>query len=241
MNLNSIIFKGTPDGILIILDEKISFSSLKEALIKKLEQNSEFFKEATTSITFKGRVLSEEEEIELIKTISKHSEIDISFVKDEKSNFNITKKELPNENQANVSNEESRNINSQTQQSNFDSFIPRNMPQYPEMNTYYHKGSVRGGQCLKHNGSIVVIGDVNPGSKIIAEGNIIILGKLKGIVHAGCNGMKDCFVSALFMQPTQLIINDVITYFPNDIKREMLPEYAYEKDGKIFVEELIKI
>lgn len=228
MNLNSIIFKGTPEGILIVLDEEINFLDLKEILIKKLKDSTSFFKEATASVMFKGRVLSEDEEIELIKIVSKYSGLDISCFKDSKIKLENSFK----------------NKASETKTIEQNSQIVPNLQEnifIPTDNTYYYRGSIRGGQCLTHSGSIVIIGDVNPGSKIIAEDNIIILGKLKGIVHAGCKGNKKAFISALFMNPTQLIINDIITYFPDDIKREMVPEYAYIKDGKIFVEQLIKI
>ncbi len=102
--------------------------------------------------------------------------------------------------------------------------------------TKFHKGSIRSGQCLEFDGSVVLIGDVNPGGEIKAEGNIIILGQLKGMAHAGCKGMDSAFVTALYMIPVQLRIADIITRFPEENKRgPKPPEYAYIEDGQIYV------
>lgn len=54
----------------------------------------------------------------------------------------------------------------------------------------FYKGTLRSGQVLKCDTSIVIIGDVNPGAKIIAKGNIVILGSLKGNAYAGAAGMR---------------------------------------------------
>lgn len=106
--------------------------------------------------------------------------------------------------------------------------------------TIFHKGSVRSGQVISYPGSVVVIGDVNPGGEIIAEGNIIVLGSLKGLVHAGCGGNIDCFVSAVDLMPAQIRIADVLTYIPNEAnkkakERNKLSAYAYIKEGQIYI------
>ena len=83
---------------------------------------------------------------------------------------------------------------------------------------------------------MVVVGDVNPGAEIKATGNIIVLGQLKGMAHAGCKGMTDAFVTAVYMAPVQLRIADIITRFPEENKHgPKPPEYAFVKDGQIFV------
>ncbi len=68
-----------------------------------------------------------------------------------------------------------------------------------------------------------MVGDVNPGAEIKAGGNIIILGQLKGMAHAGCKGMTDAFVSAIYMAPVQLRIADIITRFPEENKKGPKP------------------
>lgn len=101
-------------------------------------------------------------------------------------------------------------------------------------------GAIRSGQLVRFEGSVVIIGDVNPGAEIIADGNIIVIGTLKGVVHAGCKGRTDVFVAALRLIPVQLRIADIITYFPEEaIKAKIkVPEFAHILDDKICVESI---
>lgn len=102
--------------------------------------------------------------------------------------------------------------------------------------TKFHRGSLRNGQKIEFDGSVVVVGDVNPGAEIKAGGNIIVLGQLKGMAHAGCKGMTEAFVTAIFMAPVQLRIADIITRFPEENKKAPKPpEYAFVQNGQIFV------
>ena len=105
----------------------------------------------------------------------------------------------------------------------------------------FHMGSLRSGQSLRFAGSVVVLGDVNPGAEIIADGSIIVLGALKGLAHAGCSGAEGCYIAALKLAPTQLRIADRITYIPKDTAKDAaLPSYAFVEDGRIFVSPLMK-
>ncbi len=227
MSRNNVIFKGKNDGILIILNDKITFEELKSAFEEKVLKTSAFFGGADISITFKGRNLSDSEELELLDIISEVSQLDISFVhsKDEKPVF-AEKKKLSKFNNIDIPKNN----------------VLKNFLNVYENTTSFHKGSVRSGQSLKFKGSIVVIGDINPGGEVIAEGNIIVLGSVKGLVHAGCSGLRDCFVIALKLKPTQLRIADIATYLPKKDKIiEITPECAFVKNDEIYVEPLMNL
>lgn len=224
MNKNIVIFKGVQNGILIMLDNEVPFRDIETTLLEKVKNAKSFFQDANISITFKGRDLSEDEENILLNIISKEAGLDISFVN------NTLINNTPEEGETSSSN---TNLEQ-------NKIIQNYILNGKNGISHFHKGSLRSGQKINFSGNIVIIGDVNPGAEIIAEGNVIILGKLKGVVHAGCKGDKDCFISALHMMPSQLIIGDCLAYFPNNIKREIMPEYAYVKDNQIFVEQLIK-
>lgn len=100
----------------------------------------------------------------------------------------------------------------------------------------FYKGNLRNGMSMEYDGSLVILGDVNPGAEVRATGNILILGALKGIAHAGCKGSTEAFVFALSLIPVQLRIGNIITRFPDgDSKVNRKPEYAYVEDGKIYV------
>ena len=93
-------------------------------------------------------------------------------------------------------------------------------------NTYV--GIVRSGQVLHSKGNILVVGDVNPNAKVTAVGNIYILGKLKGIVHAGIEGNTEAIVSASLFEPTHVAIADRMEIRSNE--QEIIHKY----DGQLF-------
>ena len=76
--------------------------------------------------------------------------------------------------------------------------------------TKFHKGSLRSGQKLEFEGSLVIIGDVNSGSEVIAEDNIVVLGNLRGLAHCGAKGNKDAFIAAEKILSPQIRIADKI-------------------------------
>jgi septum site-determining protein MinC len=78
------------------------------------------------------------------------------------------------------------------------------------ISTLYHRGTLRGGQTLHNLGNIVVIGDVNPGAELIASGDILVFGALRGVAHAGAQGDASARVVALELAPTQLRIATMI-------------------------------
>ncbi len=96
--------------------------------------------------------------------------------------------------------------------------------------------TLRSGQQLRHPGSITVIGDVNPGSEIVAGGDIVVWGKLRGTVHAGAMGNETAVVCALDLAPTQLRIAQFFARSPEGRRRKPLPEVARVRDGKIVAE-----
>ena len=76
--------------------------------------------------------------------------------------------------------------------------------------TKFHKGSLRSGQRLEFEGSIVIIGDVNAGAEVIASENIVVLGILRGLAHAGAKGNKDAFIEASEIEAVQIRIADIV-------------------------------
>ena len=81
----------------------------------------------------------------------------------------------------------------------------------------------------------MILGDVNPGAEVIAGGNVIVWGKLRGMVHAGADGKIDAVICALELSPTQLRIGDKIVTSPAD-GGKMSPEKASVKDGRVVAE-----
>ncbi len=96
----------------------------------------------------------------------------------------------------------------------------------------YLQMTIRSGTEIRHPGSIVVLGDVNPGGSLIAAGDIFVWGRLRGVAHAGSEGNGACRIMALHMQPTQLRIADKVARAPEKPPVSYQPEVAYvNEDG----------
>lgn len=91
----------------------------------------------------------------------------------------------------------------------------------------YIQTTVRSGVDVRHPGTVIVLGDINPGGSVVAEGDIIVWGNLRGLAHAGSGGNIRCLVMALRMEPTQIRIADQVARSPENAPEEYYPEVAY--------------
>ena len=96
--------------------------------------------------------------------------------------------------------------------------------------------TIRSGRIVNSEGHVVVLGDINPGAQVIAAGDIIVWGKLRGTVHAGAHGDESALVCALEMNPSQLRIAGYIVTSPAGKRRQIVPEVALIRDNQIVVE-----
>ncbi len=88
------------------------------------------------------------------------------------------------------------------------------------------RDTIRSGRSVYHDGPVIVIGDVNPGAEIVAAGDVVVWGRLRGLVHAGALGDAGAVVCALELAPTQLRIADQIAVTPGGHERRVRPEMA---------------
>ncbi len=213
MNMESgnITFKGMKDALIIMLNENQSFDEMLEDLSKKLETSANFLKGVNYPVKVKGRKLSIEEFNLIAQKVKDVVGLELTYTED--------KSEL-----------EKANKPAETPVRGHFYGIDEGM-------TKFHRGTLRSGQLIKYHGNVVVIGDANPGSEIVASGNIVVLGTLRGIVHAGATGNKEAVVVAFNLQPTQLRIADVITRPPEEkISKAIMPEIAFVKDNIVYIE-----
>jgi septum site-determining protein MinC len=97
--------------------------------------------------------------------------------------------------------------------------------------------TLRSGAVVRFDGDLYVFGDVNPGAQVIATGNIIVLGALKGVAHAGAAGDESTFIMAFDLRPTQIRIGRKIAVPPpRRSSTPPPPELATVCDGQIVIE-----
>lgn len=104
----------------------------------------------------------------------------------------------------------------------------------------YLKQTLRSGQTVSHKGDLVIVGDVNPGAEIMAEGDITVWGSLRGIAHAGIGGNTEAEIRALNLQPIQIRIAHAIARAPDRPRITYAngtgPEIARIVEGKIRIQ-----
>ena len=188
---NAVVIKSSKAGMTVILDPELPFDELLDAIGKKFSESARFWGSVQMTLTLEGRELTPEEEFLIVDTITRNSQVEILCLLDtDAERIERCEKAL---------NDKLMELNSQTGQ--------------------FYRGSLKKGDSLESEASIVVIGDVDHGARIIAKGNIIVLGELKGTAAAGMAGNREAVVVALEMAPTQIRISDATSRFNEKNKR----------------------
>lgn len=216
---NAVIIKSFPNGLSIFLDSELPFSQLLNEIAMKFSESANFFKDASMVLSFEGRVLSDQEERQIVDVISANSRLKIVCImgKDEETERNFVKA---------------------LQQLSFHQEVMENAGQF-------YKGTLKDGQILETENSIIVLGDVYPGACIISSKDIVVLGGLFGQAYAGGNGEEGHFVVALEMSPEKLKIGD-FKYKTSEkqskwsIKPKIQPKIAYVNDARVKIEPITK-
>jgi septum site-determining protein MinC len=100
-------------------------------------------------------------------------------------------------------------------------------------------GIIRSGQTMRHEGKLMLMGDVNPGGVIECTGDIYIMGSLRGMAHAGINGDQAAIIAASHLRPTQLRIAEVISRPPDEWGiEEAFMEFAYIHNGVMEIDKI---
>ncbi len=220
-DVRGIVFKGNAEGLIIVIPEEYSFEQAKEEIAAKVNNATRFFSGATIKALYRGISLNEQEEEELKDILDKKSGAIVeSLSKDYEPNNSAFTTKSP------------KRIPVSTRKSFFSNA--------DEGRCKFVKNTVRSGTRIAYDGSVVVMGDINPGGEIIASGNVIVLGALRGMVHAGVEGQRDAFIYALKLRPTQIRIAEAIARMPEEEgEEEIIPEIARIMDGVIVVEQAL--
>ena len=102
--------------------------------------------------------------------------------------------------------------------------------------TKFHRGSLRSGQKLESDGSLVILGDVNSGAEVIASDNIVVLGNLRGLAHAGAKGNKQAIISAGLLDTVQIRIANIVKEIDRDEEPMHKQAYVSVENDQIIIE-----
>lgn len=215
---DAVLIKSYQNGISLILSNECPFDELLQEIGTKFSQARNFFGNVKMALSIDGRELDCAEELQVLDAIRQNSDLNIVCV---------IGKDIP-------SNQRFISALEETE---------RRMPTDGSEGQFY-KGTLKNNQTLETEKSIVVLGDVYPGSKIISTRDIIILGGLYGEAYAGGNGSDSHYVVALEMEPEKLKIGDFKYKSTGKskwgIRPKVQPKIAYVKNSRLVMEPLTK-
>lgn len=206
--------KGTRDGVSIILGEGVWPDLLQELSVRL--KGTRFFRGAKVTLDAGEYALEESDVRDLEKLLGQH-DMGLYLVIAQDAQTRAAARAL-----------DVRAISSEAPAVAERTSAPPTTPTPAGGDGMLIRRTLRSGQAVQHPGHVVIIGDVNPGAEVIAGGDIIIWGRLRGVVHAGASGDNQAVVCALQLRPTQLRIGSHIARTPEDKKkRSSVPEMAF--------------
>jgi len=212
--------KGIREGLLVTLGDG-DWEEVQQALFEQLDQQAEFLRGARLAIDVGNRVLKAAEMGQLR-----------SEVQDRQLTLWAVIGDSPTTTQT------AQTLGLATRLTK-----PRPDLTVAKLDTNLHGGeqavlfqrTLRSGFSIETPGHVVIIGDVNPGAEVIAGGNILVWGRLRGMVHAGAEGNQQAIVCALDLSPTQLRIAGKIAVTPQR-RGKPQPEMARLQDDQVIAE-----
>ena len=215
---DAVLIKSFQNGITLLLNEEASFEQILDEIAFKFNEARKFFGTASVALSIEGKAVSNTEEIRILEAIKKNSNVNVMCIvgHDDETNKNFIKALQHMERKLTGGDE-----------------------------GQFYRGTLKNREVIETENSIVILGDVYPGSAIISARNIIILGGLYGEAYAGGNGKGNAFVVALEMEPERLKIGD-FKYKKNGkqskwgIRPKVQPKIAYIKNNRITFEPLTK-
>ncbi len=227
MEKECVLFKGLKTGLLLVLVGKPEFAAVEREIREKLESSALFFRRGTV-IEWRTGTFTAKESLVLKKLFLQHG----LYFREMKAEPGVQKVAAL-----------------QGAAGSHGSAVPAEKEPPPaelktapqedgtkDMQMLVVNRTLRGGQEVQSRGSVLILGNVNPGAQVIAGGSIDIRGTCRGIVHAGAYGDRSACIIADHLMPVQIRIADVIAQSPEQYEKPELAERALVKDGQIVIE-----
>lgn len=208
-----VTIKSNKYGLLIRLQSEVPFQELLAEVNRIFSDTVKFFHHAKLAVSFEGRILTKDEEHQLIEMISKTAQIEIVCIID----------------------------NDREREQMYKRYVEESLAETTLKDGLFCKGTLHKKQVLESEKSVVLLGDVEEGATIAAKGSIVVLGTLKGNAYAGVTGKSNSFVFSLSMQPNQLKIGNVAVQPDTVTKNEymsMMPQIAIQNGGNIMIQSI---
>ncbi len=218
--MNRVTIRGTSEGLIISLGSG-PLNEVLEEMESRLSSQASFFRGGRVALRTGERALSEEQ-LQAIGNVLEGHGVTLWAVQAEHPSTEAVARAL--------------GLEIRTEPTTLPAARPSEPAPPEEALDLVVRRTLRSGQAINHIGSVVVIGDMNPGAEIIAGGNIIIWGKLRGTAHAGAVDDDTALICALQFMPSQIRIGSFIACPPDRSRPPKMPEVARVQEGRIVVE-----
>ena len=230
---DQIAIKGIKEGLLVTVSDAEGWADTSRALLARIDQTADFFKGAKVALAVGGRAINA---------------ADLGRLRDALSDRGVSLWAVLSDSPLTTNAAQALGLNvalpASTPQARS---VPEKEidPEEARDEAVFLRHTLRSGRSVRHRGHVIVVGDVNPGAEIVAGGDIVVWGRLRGVAHAGApaatlqgastNGDTGAVVCALDLSPTQLRIAEHIATSPAR-KGDPKPEMARIKNGQIVAE-----
>ncbi len=249
-----IAIKGTRNGLFLTLEPETPFNELLDALARRLAEAPAFFRGAALSVDTSRRALRISERVQLEDLLAYYQ---MSIMPIEQiaighaASANQSESKETHDLREGHESRETRDLREvhttivlppmellpdMSMQTGEIEMLSRERDPRESDDTLFLRRTVRSGQAIHHHSTVVVLGDVNPGAEIVAGGDVIVWGVLRGMVHAGYADNEAALVCALQLAPVQLRIAHLLSRPPEGFDVQPYPEVATIRQGQIVVE-----
>ncbi len=210
--------KGIRDGLLVTFADA-SWEELRHALIAQIDARSSFYQGARLAMDVGTQILKVNDLVELRDLLSERN-VALWAVISESPTTEQTAQLLG-------------------LATRISKPRPEEQKQYADVTNetalFLYK-TIRSGTRIEYPGNVVIVGDVNPGAEIVAEGNVIVWGRVRGMIHAGSKGDRNAFICALDLSATQLRIADEVSANLSPQKNPMPEIASINPEGRLQAE-----
>lgn len=188
-----ISIKGNREGLRLHLDEAAAWADLLVALQAQLERGAQFFNGARVVVDVGERTLDNDALSTVLELMKQHGLQADALVSSSRESRSAART-------AGLAARPLRSAAAEQSDRNEEAgFLQR---------------TIRSGQVVRHQGHMTILGDVNSGAEVIAGGNVIVWGRVRGVIHAGALGDRAAVICAVDLQPSQIRIADLIGRAP---------------------------
>lgn len=241
------VIKGDRDGLFLVIREDADWTAIQQSLRKRLKASPQFFRGAAVRLNPEEYQLTEQQRASLealfrefgVYLVEPHRSTHVGSAQESAA----TRQSAPSQAEILLARataalvERAEAEQALAAEAAPDSESDDVLVKIGDPNTLLIRRTLRSGQSIAFDGNVVILGDVNAGAVVTCSGDIIVLGALRGVAHAGAEGNTEAVVIAFRLEPTQLRIAGHISRAPDgEYIRPLGPEVARIKDGSIQVE-----